>query len=90
MHVDVDSAIDAIDEIDDAGLRGGPVSLLVLMAETEDEAIRFGRRYDLDRERVLEMRSASDGFRPFPGIFRAFGSGPVQIRMSSGGGDEEE
>ena len=90
MHVDVTSAVEAIDEIDDAELRGGPVSLLVMMAETEEEAIRFGRKYGLDRERVFEVRSASGGFRPYPGIIGAIGSGPVQVRISSDGDDEEE
>ena len=90
MHVDVDSAIDAIDEIDDGELRGGPVSMLVMMAETEDEAIRFGRRYGLDRERVLEVRSASGGFRQFPGIVGRFGSGSVQLRISGDADQEQE
>ncbi len=90
MHVDVDSAVEAIDEIDDAELRGGPVSMLVMMAETEDEAIRFGRRYGLDRERVLEVRSASGGFRQFPGIIGRFGSGSVQLRISGDADQEQE
>ena len=69
---------------------GGPVSLLVMMAESDDEAIRFGRRYDLDRERVLEVRSASGGFRQFPGMLGRFGSGRVMVGISGDGDDEEE
>ena len=90
MHVDIDRAVEAIDEIEDAELRGRPVSLLVMMAETEDEAIRIGRRYDLDRERVLETRSASGGFRQFPGMLGRFGSGPIMVGISGDGDDEEE
>ena len=62
--VDVDGAIDAIDEIDDRELRVEPASVLVMTAETEAEAVRLGRRYGLDRDRVLELRSPSGGFRP--------------------------
>ena len=56
LGVDLDLAIDAIDEIEDPDLRRPPVRQLLAMMETDDEAIRLGRDYDVDRDEVLELR----------------------------------
>lgn len=70
VRVDMDLAIDAIDEIEDPELRGPPVRQLLAMVETDDEAIRLGRDYDVDRDAVLELRKGrrpgSTGFMMYP------------------------
>lgn len=61
MEFDLDRAIDAIDEIDDPDVRRHPVRQLLRTVESDDEAIRIGRTYDLDREAVLELRESRRG-----------------------------
>ena len=55
-QIDVDRAIDAINEIDDPELRRSPVMGLLMLLETDDEAIRLGQDYDFDRDQVLQLR----------------------------------
>ena len=70
VRVDMDLAIDAIDEIEDPELRGPPVRQLLAMMETDDEAIRLGREYDVDRDEVLELRKGprpgATGYMMYP------------------------
>ena len=57
--VDPDLAIDAIDEVDDPEVRKATVSRLLVQFASEEEAVRVGRRYDLDRDAVLALRERS-------------------------------
>lgn len=54
--IDPDLAIDAIDEVDDPQVRKATVSQLLVQLESEQEAVRVGRRYDFDRDAVLALR----------------------------------
>ena len=54
--LDIDGAIEAIDEIEDPELRKNSVWPLLLTVESDDEAIRLGRDYGLDRNHVLALR----------------------------------
>ena len=56
VRIDPDLAIDAIDEVDDSQVRKATVSQLLVQLESEQEAIRVGRRYDFDRDAVLALR----------------------------------
>ena len=56
VWIDSDLAIDAIDEVDDPQLRKASVSQLLVQLESEQEALRVGRRYDFDRDAVLALR----------------------------------
>ena len=55
---DTDRAIDAINEIDDPKLRNSPIRGLLITARSDNEAIRLGRRFDYDRDAVLELRES--------------------------------
>lgn len=57
--IDPDLAIDAIDEVDDPQARKATVSRLLVHLESEEEAVRVGRRYDFDRDAVLALRESS-------------------------------
>ena len=56
VWIDPDLAIDAIDEVDDPQVRKATVSQLLVQLESEQEAVRVGRRYDFDRDAVLALR----------------------------------
>ena len=56
VQIDPDLAIDAIDEVDDPQVRKATVPQLLVQLESEQEAVRVGRRYDLDRDAVLALR----------------------------------
>ena len=56
VRIDPDLAIDAIDEVDDPEVRKATVSRLLVQLESEQEAIRVGRRHDFDRDAVLALR----------------------------------
>ena len=56
VWIDPDLAIDAIDEVDDPQVRKATVSQLLVQLESEQEALRVGRRYDFDRDAVLALR----------------------------------
>lgn len=56
VRIDPDLAIDAIDEVDDPQMRKATVSQLLVQLESEQEAVRVGRRYDFDRDAVLALR----------------------------------
>lgn len=57
--IDPDLAIDAIDQVDDPQLRKATVSQLLVQLQSEEEAVRVGRRYDFDRDAVLALRERS-------------------------------
>lgn len=57
--IDPDLAIDAIDEVDDPQARKATVSRLLVQLGSEEEAVRVGRRYDIDRDAVLALRERS-------------------------------
>ena len=61
VRIDPDLAIDAIDEVDEPQARKAAVSRLLVHLESEQEALRVGRRYDFDRDAVLALR---EGARP--------------------------
>ena len=61
--LDIDRAIEAIDEIEDPELRKNSVWPLLLTVESDDEAIRLGRDYGLDRNHVLGLRGLRGGMR---------------------------
>ncbi len=56
IPIDPRLAIDAIDEVDDPQVRRATVSQLLVQLDSEQEAVRVGRRYDLDRDAVLALR----------------------------------
>lgn len=56
VRIDPDLAIDAIDDVDDPQMRKATVSRLLVQLESEQEAVRVGRRYDFDRDAVLALR----------------------------------
>lgn len=56
MDFDMDRAIGVINEIEDPEVRRGPAWHLLIMVESDDEAIRLGRDYGFDRDAVLELR----------------------------------
>ena len=56
VWIDPDLAIDALDEVDDPQVRKATVSPLLVQLESEQEALRIGRRYDFDRDAVLALR----------------------------------
>ena len=56
VWIDPDLAIDAIDQVDDPQVRKATVSQLLVQLESEQEALRIGRRYDFDRDAVLALR----------------------------------
>ena len=55
-RTDMDRAIDAVDAMDDPELRRSAALGLLLVAETDAEAIRLGQGYGFDRDAVLELR----------------------------------
>ena len=66
MQVAPDLAVDAIDEVDDPQMRKATVSELLVQLESEQEALRVGRRYDFDRDAVLALRERDrPNFGPF-------------------------
>ena len=82
VHIDPDLVIDAIDEVDDPQARKATVSRLLVQFESEQEAVRVGRRYDFDRDAVLALRERD---RPrFDGVgtveFTSFGGLPPSPR----------
>ena len=79
--LDIDGAIEAIDEIEDPEVRKNSVGPLLLTVESDDEAIRLGRDYGLDRNHVLALRGLrgrmrgpalmwGDSLAPASGSFR--------------------
>ena len=84
MEFDLDRAIDAIDEIDDPDVRRRPVRQLLRSVESDDEAIRLGRDYDLDREAVLKLREGGGRVGVFaPYSFTSYDSLGVVVGTSS-------
>lgn len=65
VRLDPDRAIDAIDEVDDPQVRKATVSRLLVQLESEQEAVRVGRRYDFDRDAVLALRESRPDFDSF-------------------------
>ena len=61
--LDIDRAIEAIDEIEDPELRKNSVWPLLLTVASDDEAIRLGGDYGLDRNHVLGLRGLGGGMR---------------------------
>ena len=81
----LDRTIGVINEIEDPRLRLGTVRQLLFTLEADDDAIRLGRDYGLDRDQVLEIREKRMG---------KLGAGPVRTisstyRFRDGAGTEE-
>ncbi len=74
---DMDRAVEVIDEIEDPEVRRGPLWQLLVAMETDDEAIRLGRDYGLDRDAVLETREQRRGMH-VPGYFSPY---PVSVSV---------
>ena len=80
MELELDRAIDVINEIEDPEVRKGPAWWLLRAVESDDEALRLGRDYGFDRDAVLELRENRSGMHG-PGLVRrtfhtfSFGSG---------------
>ena len=93
MEFDMDRATDAIDEIVDTNIRDNPVRQLLLLAESDNEAIRLGRSYDFDRDAVLEiraLRSTMDGsFLSGGGSFSVI-AGPIALERRTDPGPESD
>ena len=87
MEFDIDRAVEALDEIDDPEIRRMPVQQLLSRVETDAEAIRLGRDYDLDRDAVLELREGR-GSMHVPGLVSSFSS-PAVVVGRSGDSDAE-
>ena len=68
MDLDLDRAIDVINEIEDPDVRRGPVRQLLFTVESDDEAIRLGRDYGFNREAMLELRENRSRMHG-PGLF---------------------
>jgi len=68
VGIDPDLAIDAIDEVDDPRLRKATASQLLVQLESEQEAVRVGRRYDFDRDAVLALRERDSPYVDTVGI----------------------
>ena len=79
MDFDIALGVDAIDEIDDAELRANPVRNLLMVIESEAEAIRRGRAYGVEREAVLKLR---EGRRSRMSMRRSSGGGTIYLRSS--------
>ncbi len=60
-QLDVERAIEAIDEVGDPAMRRVPVIMMLGLLEDESEAIRLGREHGFDRQAVLEVRANSVG-----------------------------
>ena len=57
MELDLDRAIDVINEIEDPDAAQGPgLGVAVYTVESDEEAIRLGRDYGFDRDAVLKLR----------------------------------
>lgn len=70
--LDIDHVIEVLDEIEDPELRKASIWPLLFTVESDDEAMRLGRDFGLDRNAVLEVREQRDSvhgpgpFMPFP------------------------
>ena len=68
VRIDPDLAIDAIDAVDDPQVRKASVSQLLVQLESEQEAVRVGRRYDFDRDSVLALRETGSPYFDSVGV----------------------
>ncbi len=76
MDFDIDRAIEAINEIEDPELRKARIWQLLLMVESDDEAIRLGRDYGFARVAVLALRE-NRGRMHGPGLISADSFAPA-------------
>ena len=75
-RTNMDSAIEAVDAMDDSELRRFAARGLLVMAETDEEAVRLGRSYGFDRDAVMELRER--GIQGFGSMF--VGPGEPEVR----------
>ena len=87
MDLDLDRAIDVINEIEDPDVRRGPVRQLLFTVESDDEAIRLGRDYGFDRDAVLGMRE-NRGRMYDPGLVRSISKTFHFVRPGAGTDEE--
>lgn len=76
VRIDPDLAIDAIEEVDDPQVRKATVSQLLVQLESEQEAVRVGRRYDFDRDAVLALRERGSPYFDSVGVITLDGLPP--------------
>ena len=69
--LDIDHVIEVLDEIEDPELRKASIWPLLFTVESDDEAMRLGRDFGLDRNAVLEIREQRDSVHG-PGPFMPF------------------
>ena len=87
MELDLDRAIDVINEIEDLELRRHPVWELLHTVESDEEAIRLGRDYGFDRDAVLELRE-NRGRMYDPGLVRSISKTFHFVRPGAGTDEE--
>ena len=87
MELDLDRAIDVINEIEDPELRRRPVWELLHTVESDEEAIRLGRDYGFDRDAVLELRE-NRGRMYDPGLVRSISKTFHFVRPGAGTDEE--
>ena len=87
MELDLDRAIDVINEIEDPELRRRPVRALLHTVESDEEAIRLGRDYGFDRDAVLELRE-NRGRMYDPGLVRSISKTFHFVRPGAGTDEE--
>ncbi len=63
MDFDIDRAIEVINEIEDPEVRKSSVSQILFAVDSDEEAIRLGRDYGIDRNHVLALRQMRYGVR---------------------------
>ncbi|MCY3820540.1 MAG: hypothetical protein OXH52_14465 [Gammaproteobacteria bacterium] len=91
MNFDIDHAVEAINEIDDQDVRRGPVLHLLSAVDSDDDAVRLGRDFDIDRDAVLELRENRSRMPHTGFIAPSFTfSGPVSINVAGEYRDADE
>ncbi len=86
MELDLDRAIDMVNEIEDPQVRKGAARWLLHAVESDDEALRLGSDYGFDHDAVLELRDGRRLMRG-PGLVRTISS---TVRFKGGAGSDEE
>ena len=84
VRYDVDGAIDAINEIDDAEVRRRSIRQVLTAVSSDDEAVRLGRDHGFGRDAVLEMRAQRRGQGPSISFGSNVVSGPVIVSGEPG------
>ena len=76
MDFDIGLAVEALEGIDNAEVRGNPVCELLVVIESDAEAVRRGKGFGVDRETVVQLRAAR---RPGMASGRSSGGGTIYL-----------